>query len=261
LSAYPIEGDIEFQDNRLSAVGEWAHRFSRVLRLKPGAVEKFIDAEETLYTARCIEIKKSAVIFEIIGKKNVPQGLEKDFHLVLLLGIPAASYLKEILAMASELAISEVILFKADHTPVNFSQEEFTSKKNRFESILLEGRIAAEAFLVPRLAFFPSLAQALIFIESDHSPYSLFCGMTPQFPGALNSHDKSLAEYHGKYQEKEKQIMAVGPEGGFSELEIGQLQAKKALPIILGKRVMKTRTAVPALIGALRIYLQNRVGS
>lgn len=46
-------------------------------------------------------------------------------------------------------------------------------------------------------------------------------------------------------------IMAVGPEGGFIDFEIEQLEAKGFQAVHLGERILKTETAIPFLLGRL----------
>lgn len=45
--------------------------------------------------------------------------------------------------------------------------------------------------------------------------------------------------------------LAIGPEGGFIEKEIASLQQAGFAPVSLGPRILRTETAIPALLGRL----------
>ena len=44
-------------------------------------------------------------------------------------------------------------------------------------------------------------------------------------------------------------LLLVGPEGGFTDYEVSRLLAAGALGGTLGKRILRTETALPALLG------------
>ena len=45
--------------------------------------------------------------------------------------------------------------------------------------------------------------------------------------------------------------LAIGPEGGFTEYELGLLADRGFAPVILGRRILRTEQAVPAFLGRL----------
>jgi len=47
-------------------------------------------------------------------------------------------------------------------------------------------------------------------------------------------------------------VLAVGPEGGFTDAELDWLHRQDSLGVTLGPRVLRTETAGPAAIAALQ---------
>jgi 16S rRNA (uracil1498-N3)-methyltransferase len=46
--------------------------------------------------------------------------------------------------------------------------------------------------------------------------------------------------------------LAVGPEGGFSDTELGLMQSHAVEAVSLGPRVMRTETATPAAVAVMQ---------
>jgi 16S rRNA (uracil1498-N3)-methyltransferase len=53
----------------------------------------------------------------------------------------------------------------------------------------------------------------------------------------------------------EEITLAVGPEGGWTNQELGYFQSRGFQPLCFGARVMRTETAAPALLAAIQAVL------
>ena len=49
--------------------------------------------------------------------------------------------------------------------------------------------------------------------------------------------------------------LAVGPEGGWTNQELQQLEEQGFQPMVFGERIMRTETAAPALLAAIQAVL------
>lgn len=254
MSAFPIEGLIVKSDSEIKVSEAMAGRFKRVLRIRPGHIEKFIDNSGLVYHARCSLIAEGELSFTIEKSiKPLPKGT-RDIKIILLLGIPAQNYLNEILSYSSQLDLSEVHIFPGDHSPRGLNAALFEKKKARFETILAEGRIPAERFKRPEIKWFCSLGSALERYKQSYKNHIL---IESKSPGEQNDTLYLLKDQIRNNDDLAFLILAVGPEGGLSGRESKILKEKNSMGLTIGDGVMKTAVVIPALLGALKVLLDE----
>ncbi|MFO0710215.1 MAG: RsmE family RNA methyltransferase [Sandaracinus sp.] len=151
-----------FRVEALGEVGERvpladaAARHASVLRLRAGD-------EVVLFDGRGGEALASLEdeAGELSGRLLERRQAREPWHVVLIVGMPKASALEELLRGATEAGASEVRLFGAARSVVRLDELRAPKKLERWRRILDEASRQSERAIVPALSIHTSLAQAI----------------------------------------------------------------------------------------------------
>lgn len=158
--------------------------------------------------------------------------------LTLLLALPRPKAARRIIRSATELGVSDIILLNSYRVDKSYWQSPLVDD-DHLEAAMLEG---LEQSGDTRL---PTLQRATRF-----KPF-----VEDVLPALLRERQGLLA--HPYQAEKlpqtrnQSSLLAIGPEGGFIPYEVDKFLAAGMQGFSLGPRILKTETAVPAIIGRL----------
>ncbi|KGE05355.1 16S rRNA (uracil(1498)-N(3))-methyltransferase [Pseudohaliea rubra] len=168
--------------------------------------------------------------------------LERDppprLPLVLVLALPRPKMLRRLLRAVAEFGVSELILVNSERVEKSFWQSELLSDQ-ALHDYLLAGAEQARDTRLPAVA----LRRRFRPFAEDELP-ALCRGRRAlvAHPGAAKPCPASPAG---------PLLIAIGPEAGFNDFEIGLLQAAGCTPVSLGTRTLRAETALVAALGRL----------
>src|SRR6185369_4314769 len=116
-------------------------------------------------------------------------------------------------------------------------------KVERWQRIAREAARQSGRMSAPEVSFAGDLAEVLR--QADHAVKLLL--WEEKEAGTLK---KLLAELHPP----EDIAVIVGPEGGLTREEVGSAMKCGFVPVSLGKRIVRTETAGPAILAILQFY-------
>lgn len=206
-----------------------AKHLIRVLRVKPNAELRVFDGLGNEAKAIVQSVDKyslSIEVFEVYKSK-----LEPELNIKLAVSLLKGDKLSEIVRKSTELGVKEIQLFYSQYSELKKISD------NKLERL---NRIALEAAKQSGRAFVPRVRPPVDLKEVVLADISLLA-----HPYA----NDSLANI--KIDKKEITVL-TGPEGGFSEAEIGNL-GKNIKLVKLGPRILRAETAPIAIISALLI--------
>jgi len=227
----------------LELTGEKARYLSTVLRLSPGNKLSVIDSSGSAYLAYIVSVsKKNAVLH--IEEISAPAP-ESPLDITLMQGLLKGEKMEFIVQKASELGVRQLFPVIAER-----SQIQETRKLQRWKKIAEEasrqcGRAVVTRVLEPLAlidaihSFDNSSSAGIIFWEHADLPFS-----------------SSLEKCKGKKQI----ILLTGPEGGFSEKEVGRAANKGFHVTCMGKRILRAETAAIAAISVTQYVLGDLSG-
>ena len=158
--------------------------------------------------------------------------------LTLILALPRPKMLKRILELSATLGVKTIYLINSWRVEKSFWQSPVLNKNN-LNNILIAGLEQAKDTIMPQIfkkqLFTPFVKQEL----PDISKNSL----------CLTAHPKT--DKKCPLQANQQTTLIIGPEGGFIDLEIETLEQIGFETVNLGKRILRTETAVPVLISRL----------
>lgn len=158
--------------------------------------------------------------------------------LTLVLALPRPKALNRVLASATSLGVARIYLINAWKVEKSYWKSPRMAEANLLEQRLL-GLEQARDTILPEL----HLRRLFRPFAEDELP-----GLTAEtlalvgHPGASAPCPRALAG---------PATLAVGPEGGWIETELESLRAAGFRPVDLGPRILRTDTAVAALVGRL----------
>lgn len=216
--------------------GDDVKHIYKVLRLSEGTKVVLNNCEGVEYLAKINSINKSEVVLDIIEKLNVNNESRVNIHLYQ--GMPKAQKMDLIVQKGTELGVY-------DFTPIVTSRVDI-KLKGEFKKIDRLNRIALEASKQSKRSIIPKVNEPINFEIALDKLKDLDLILVP-YENAENFGVKTLMSKFKKENVDLSTIkdigIVIGPEGGFEEEEIEQLNNHGAYIITLGNRILRTETA------------------
>ncbi len=229
-----------FDGRRATLTGEAAHHAGRVLRASAGQLYELSDGQ-TLWLARVDAAKRDAVEFSLLEPLLVT---ESALTTALLLSIVKFDRFEWALEKATELGVSEI-------TPVAAARSEkalvaaAAKRAGRWQKILAESAQQSRRLRAPVLHPLARPAEALR-SATPGSPRAVLLFLSDSL-GAPPL--RSLLEPRRPCPHA---VLAIGPEGGWTEEERAAALAADFAEVSLGSTILRTETAVIAALAVIQ---------
>ena len=228
-------------DNTVSLSDRRSEHIIRILACKPGDTVRAGVINGSVGTGEIVSIKNTEVVLRF-----TPEGPPSEQPpLDLILGLVRPIMLKKILAQAASLGVGRIFLINANRVEKSFFGASLL-KNERYRSYLIEGLEQAKVTYLPQVSihqrFRPFVED---FVPTIAKSYSRMLVAHPEAGEALKQ--VTGTEISGRT------LLAVGPEGGWVDFEIEKFLDQSFMPVSLGERVLRTDTAVVALLSQLMV--------
>ena len=228
ITIYPQQ----LQANQLLLTPQQQHYLLRVLRLRDG--DKFIvmDGMGKWWLAR-LQGEQGEVLEPLEVKTELPVAI------TLMMALPKGNGFDEIVRCCTELGVTYIAPILSDRTLLNPSPQ----KLERWQ------RIASEAAEQSERAVVPTILQPVAFntaIKETTATYRYICEARGDYPHLQQVINKTANEI----------IIAIGPEGGWTNQELEIAIASGFQPISLGRRILRAVTAPIVAISLIAAYFE-----
>lgn len=222
------------------------HHITRVLRLKEGSCFDVSDSEEWEYRVELIHVSQSEVRGRILDKQRFAR--EPELKVTLFQGVPKQGKMESVIQKSVELGASAIV-------PVVTARTAAADKGGCARKAARWQKVSGEAVKQCRRGVVPEVAEAATFSEMAGAIGS------GRFEVALfpyeNEEDTTIKGALRQLAAKPKTVaVVIGPEGGFSDEEAALLRESGAVPVSLGKTILRTETAGPAAIAMVMYELE-----
>ncbi len=204
--------------------GEAAHHIGTVRRIKKGEEVELQDPSGARFLCRVDSISKRSLGVSPLEQR--PLLLAPSRSVILMQAYIAEQKLDLVVQKATELGAARIIIWQADYSPHEMSEDRRAHKQERFEAIARNACEQSGRPHVPTIEFADSLESAFGRI-ADETPVVLDAGGSRTIP-------------HGSL------ALIVGPEGGFSEMERGICATRSIPSASLGTYTLRAETAAIA---------------
>lgn len=234
-----IEGDTALLS------GTEAGHMLRSLRLSPG--DSFFAFDETgnRYRMRILEATSRSLRAEVL--ESSPPEPPPAVEVTLLVGLPKADKLDFILEKATELGCSRVVPFRSSRTIPRLDPQEARRKRMRWERVALAAAKQCGSGRVPEIPGLLSFPEAVAAGARSEGRVVLYEGV-----GRFGL--KAVLSGMGSPRSVS---LLVGPEGGFSEDEVREAEAKGFVRAGLGQRILRVDTAALAALCMVAYHFET----
>jgi 16S rRNA (uracil1498-N3)-methyltransferase len=227
--------------------GELYRHLKTVLRLKPGDTILLADGKghETTATIRAFEKDGIAVV---IGAPAAGADAADTPFITLYQGIPKGDRLDRVLQKCTELGVGRIVPFTAERSVSRIGGERLDKRLQRWERIVMEAARQSGRGRIPEIGFAEGLGAAL---AGETSSLGLLLWEDERERGLRSVLEQSV--------KPGSVAVIVGPEGGLTAGEAATATAVGFIPVTLGRRILRTETAGPAITAILQ-YIWGDLG-
>jgi len=223
-----------YADKKVSIVGRRAEHISVIQDAKPGTRLQvgLLNGQKGL--GEITSINSSRVKMEVSLTTAPPSPLP----LTVLLALPRPKMLRRIICTLTTLGVKKIILINSYRVEKSFWQSPSLNQENINHFIHL-GLEQAKDTISPTIELHQRFKP---FVEDMLPELARNTLQLIAHPSAKNACPNNLAK---------AVTLAVGPEGGFIDYEIGKFEESGFDPIHLGPRILTVETAIPVLVSKL----------
>lgn len=228
-------------DEKIILDGESARHIAKSLRMRVGDVICVTDGGGDDYGCQIEEITKDEVVLKVCYKQACES--EPSCRVTIYQGVPKSSKMEDIIQKCVELGVCKIVPTLTKRC-VSRPDDKAAGKKNqRYQKIALEAAQQSGRGIVPKIENMKTFRQAIAEDESDVK-IVFYEGGGEKLADIVKLDTESVSVF-------------IGPEGGFEQEEVEQIEASGGVRATLGKRILRTQTAPVAALTAIMLLTGN----
>jgi 16S rRNA (uracil1498-N3)-methyltransferase len=225
---------------------EEAHRLLHVLRAQSGDVVTIFDGSGREATARFAAGAPGAAVLHVLEEHACPP---PPVRTALIQSVPKGSKMDLIVEKATEMGVSAIMPAITARTVVRLDADQRRDRVERWKRISLSAVKQCGTPHIPEIAPIRELPDIL----KDCGKPDLFLVAT------LEVETTPLADVIGRIDNKKIREVAflIGPEGDLTANEVALAVSAGAIPVSLGRTVLRSETAAMYALSVLRYELES----
>ena len=223
--------------------GDDANHLARSLRARRGDKITAVDGAGNCAVLELIDFDKESIRARRISEL---QKVVVEKKIILADCLPKQNRFDNIIEKATELGVEKIEPLISDRTIARPNIQRTQAKLERWQRIAKEAAEQCARDTIPEIGNLRDLADWLKEITPlDEDTLLLFCWESEQ--------ETTVREVLRNYKNSNGKniIVLIGPEGGFSEREVHAIKAAGGVSVTLGKRILKTDTAVISVLAMI----------
>lgn len=242
----PVE---QCQTASLLLTGREAHHARDVVRVRRGERIAVLTGAGHEFLCDVQECARDKVRLAVLEKLFHPAPLSR---ITLLQAVPKGKTMEAIVQMATELGASRIVPMLSERVVAQLDDKDAAHKAAKWRQVALEAIKQCGAAWLPE-------------VEAPMTP-NRFLARNESFElpliASLERGSRPTRECFRAFQAKHSRMPAsicvwVGPEGDFTPAETEAIKSHGALPITLGRLVLRTETAAMFCLSVLNYELQS----
>ena len=230
--------------------GREAHHALHVLRLKRGELVTVLDGVGNELMCAVETCSRNVAVLSVSLKNFVPA---PPCSLTLLQAVPKGKLIESIIQKAVELGARRIVPLLTERVVTQLNDEDAGNKRDKWQQVAIEAVKQCGAAWLPQIEAPTTIAQYL----SRQEAFDL------SLVGSLQKERRHPRECLSEFQAQHKRLpqnvgIWIGPEGDFTLEELQVIQAAGALPISLGRLVLRVETAAIYGLSILNYELNSQ---
>ena len=233
-------------EDKIRIQGSDVNHMKNVLRMRPGEEVMVSDGNNRQYRCRVEDYPDGEAVLAVLAEGLVDTELPSRIY--LFQGLPKQEKMELIVQKAVELGVCQVIPVQTRRCVVKLDAKKAAKKVQRWQQIAESAAKQAGRGYIPAVSEVMTFQEALAFSEALDIrliPYELADGM------------EGTRKILDGIRPGQSVGIFIGPEGGFEKEEVGRAVEAGAMPITLGKRILRTETAGIAVLSILMYRLEK----
>lgn len=215
-----------------------AKHISKVLRMQPGDKIQIVSDDGVTAIAEIVSLQSDNVVVKCLEK--LAESHEPSVKITLAQGLAKGEKMDFIIQKAVEMGASSVVPVAMEHSVVRLEGTKADKKVERWQKIAEAAAKQSKRDIIPQVQAVQTMQQMLTNNDLQHKIIAYECEDRLGLKTALQSCD-NLQEL----------LLIIGPEGGISEFELELARKNGAVPVSLGKRILRAETAGVVALSAI----------
>ena len=231
----------QLYNEEMTITGVDARHISKVLRMQPGDELQIVSDDGVSALAKISAIDSEAVTVHCLEK--LAESHEPQVRLVLAQGLAKGEKMDFIIQKAVEMGAYSVVPVAMEHSVVRLEGAKAQKKVERWQKIAESAAKQSKRDIIPQIQPVQTMAQMLAANDCQTKIIAYECEDKKSLKAALT--EAKAAETLTDL------LLIIGPEGGISETELDVARNSGAVPVSLGRRILRAETAGLVAISAI----------
>ena len=221
-----------------------SEHLARVMRRGEGDLVRIFTGSGREFLAEVVDASPKATQVRI--RQRLRAGESGDTALALAFAPPRGQRSDFLVEKATELGVDHLQPLLARRVQSNYAKAA-RKRTDRWRRKAIEAARQSERISLPHIAEPVTLEK---FLQGAEQEMRLLADLRPEARpvwGALNQTDSR----------PESVAILIGPVGGFTRSELKQIESSGAMPVSLGRNVLRVETAAVAMVSAVRCWLDS----
>lgn len=231
----------QLYNEEMTITGVDARHISKVLRMQPGDELQIVSDDGVSALAKISTIDSESVTVQCL--KKLAESHEPHVRLVLAQGLAKGEKMDFIIQKAVEMGAYSVVPVAMEHSVVRLDGAKAQKKVERWQKIAEAAAKQSKRDIIPQIQPVQTVAQMLGNNNCQTKIIAYECEDKKSLKTALQ--EAKAADTLTDL------LLIIGPEGGISEMELEKARAAGAVPVSLGRRILRAETAGLVAISAI----------
>lgn len=238
--------DWQVQGDTVTIEGTDVNHMVNVLRMKVGEEVSVHDDVNRKYLCRIAELQEDKVCLSILEQQT--SDTELPCRIYLFQGLPKGDKMEWIIQKGVELGAYAIVPVATKRAVVKLDEKKAQKKVARWNSIAESAAKQSGRGMIPEVLPVMKFSEALQFAKE------LDLNLIPYEKAEGIADTKQRIE---KIRPGQSIGIFIGPEGGFEEAEVEMAKEMQAIPVTLGRRILRTETAGMTMLSILMYHLES----
>jgi 16S rRNA (uracil1498-N3)-methyltransferase len=227
----------------LTLGGREAHHALHVLRVRRGDEMTILDGTGHAISCKVENFDRDKVQLTVLETKSIPA---PPCSITLLQAVPKGKIIESIIQKATELGVARIVPLLTERVVMDLDEKHAGRKAEKWQQVAVEAIKQCGAAWLPRVEAPITPKEFLARKETFELP--LVASLQPGAQHPRNYFQKFEAN-HGR--KPKSACVWIGPEGDLTGEEVAAIASAGALPITLGKLVLRVETAATYCLSIL----------